>query len=150
MIRNYITPLEELKTLCQEKNVNFLELTGKECQYCGKETEFVNSKVIYGKSYGMIYLCISCNAYVGTYSNTDRALGCVANEDLRKIRNKTHVTFDSLWNGKNELTYFKERQDAYNWLADKMGRDVRLTHVGMFTVEDCKQVLDICENFTSE
>lgn len=26
------------------------------CDYCGRETEYVDSKVIYGKSYGKIYL----------------------------------------------------------------------------------------------
>ena len=31
-------------------------LTGKICPYCGKPTEFVDSSVIYGRSYGMIYL----------------------------------------------------------------------------------------------
>lgn len=34
------------------------------CDYCGRETEYVDSKVIYGKSYGKIYLCRNCMAYV--------------------------------------------------------------------------------------
>lgn len=32
-------------------------LTGKICPYCGKPTEYVDSSIIYGRSYGMIYLC---------------------------------------------------------------------------------------------
>lgn len=43
------------------------------CDYCGRRAEFVDSKVIYGKSYGMIYLC-RCRpgyAYVGVHKGTD-------------------------------------------------------------------------------
>lgn len=32
-------------------------LSGKICPYCGNRTEYVDSSVIYGRSYGMIYLC---------------------------------------------------------------------------------------------
>lgn len=45
-------------------------LTGKICPYCGKPTEFVDSSVIYGRSYGMIYLCRDCRAYVGVHKGT--------------------------------------------------------------------------------
>ena len=31
-------------------------LSGKICPYCGKPTEYVDSSIIYGRSYGMIYL----------------------------------------------------------------------------------------------
>ena len=43
------------------------------CDYCGRRAEFVDSKVIYGKSYGMIYLCRCCPgyAYVGVHKGTD-------------------------------------------------------------------------------
>ena len=39
------------------------------CDYCGRETEYVDSKVIYGKSYGKIYLCRNCMAYVGVHKD---------------------------------------------------------------------------------
>lgn len=45
------------------------------CDYCGRETEYVDSKVIYGKSYGKIYLCRNCMAYVGVHKGTDKPLG---------------------------------------------------------------------------
>ena len=32
------------------------------CPYCNQESQFVDSSVIYGKSYGMIYLCSDCDA----------------------------------------------------------------------------------------
>ena len=36
------------------------------CPYCGKEAELIDSSVIYGRSYGMAYICFGCDAYVGT------------------------------------------------------------------------------------
>ena len=48
-------------------------LSGKICPYCGNRTEYVDSSVIYGRSYGMIYLCWDCMAYVGVHKGTDRA-----------------------------------------------------------------------------
>ena len=45
-------------------------LSGKICPYCGNRTEYVDSSVIYGRSYGMIYLCWDCMAYVGVHKGT--------------------------------------------------------------------------------
>ena len=43
-------------------------LTGKICPYCGKESELIDSAEIYGESYGAMYICRGCDAYVGCYS----------------------------------------------------------------------------------
>ena len=56
---------------------------GKVCPYCRGKSEYVDSSVIYGKSYGMIYLCRTCDAYCGVHRSTDRALGRLANKELR-------------------------------------------------------------------
>ena len=53
------------------------------CDYCGRQAEYVDSKVIYGKSYGMMYLCRNCMAYVGVHKGTDKPLGRLANAELR-------------------------------------------------------------------
>lgn len=42
------------------------------CDYCGKRAEFVDSKVVHGRSYGMIYLCRHCMAYVGVHKGRPR------------------------------------------------------------------------------
>ena len=44
------------------------------CDYCGRETEYVDSKVIYGKSYGKIYLCRNCMAYVGVHKGDRKSV----------------------------------------------------------------------------
>ena len=45
------------------------------CDYCGRQAEYVDSKIVYGKSYGMMYLCRNCMAYVGVHKGTDKPLG---------------------------------------------------------------------------
>lgn len=57
---------------------------GKVCPYCKEQTEYVDSACIYGKSYGMIYLCRKCDAYVGVHKGTNKALGRLANKELRQ------------------------------------------------------------------
>ena len=67
------------------------------CDYCGRQAEYVDSKVIYGKSYGMMYLCRNCMAYVGVHKGTDKPLGRLANAELRYWKKRAHAVFDPLW-----------------------------------------------------
>ncbi len=47
-----------------EYDINIL--SGQVCPYCGKKTELINSAEVYaGKSYGWMYICRDCDAYVG-------------------------------------------------------------------------------------
>ncbi|MBO6266801.1 MAG: DUF3268 family zinc-finger domain-containing protein [Synergistaceae bacterium] len=111
------------------------------CPYCGKLAEYVDSAIVYhGRSYGMIYLCSPCDAYVGVHRGTDRPLGRLANSELRKWRNAAHAAFDPLW---QQGEYKRRRNDAYAWLAEKMGLPKEETHIGMFDVEQCRSVIEI-------
>ena len=112
------------------------------CQYCGKLAEFVDSREIYGKSYGMIYLCRKCNAYVGVHKNTKTPLGILANAELREWKKRAHFYFDWIWKSKT-LT----RDDAYKWLSEKMNKNRANTHIGMFDVDDCKKVIKLSKGF---
>ena len=45
------------------------------CDYCGTPADFVDSSVVYhGHSFGMIYLCPRCGAYVGVHKGSDLSL----------------------------------------------------------------------------
>lgn len=113
------------------------------CPYCGNKAEYVDSVEIYGKSYGMVYLCRPCDAYVGVHDGTDIPLGRLANWELRRWRNRAHAAFDPLW---QRGRYRRRRNDAYAWLAGKMGLTKEETHIAMFDVEQCKQVIQIMDN----
>ena len=88
------------------------------CDYCGREAEFVDSKIIYGKSYGKIYLCRNCMAYVGVHKGTDKPLGRLANAELRNWKKAAHAAFDPLW----KYGRFRgHRNAAYGWVPPEMG-----------------------------
>lgn len=112
------------------------------CNYCGRKAELVDSKVIYGTSYGMMYLCRHCNAYVGCHKGTDRPLGRLANAELRYWKKAAHAVFDPLW---RQGSFRGRRQAAYKWLAGEMGLPVEQTHIGMFDIEQCKQAIKIVQ-----
>ena len=82
------------------------------CDYCGRQAEYVDSKVIYGKSYGMMYLCRNCMAYVGVHKGTDKPLGRLANAELRYWKKRAHAVFDPLW---QRGRFRGHRNAAYGW-----------------------------------
>ena len=47
--------------------------------------------------------------------------------------------FDPLW----QDGPFKKRNAAYRWLSEQMELPIEQTHIGMFTVEQCKAALEI-------
>jgi hypothetical protein len=115
------------------------------CPYCGRQAKFVDSKVVYGRSYGMIYLCKDCDAYVGVHKGTDKPLGRLADKELRYWKMAAHDAFDPLWKTKK-----MKRNQAYKWLAERMRLSPEETHIGMFDIAKCKKVIKICKNLKGE
>jgi len=124
-------------------------IQGKRCHYCHNKTQFVDSSCIYGKSYGMIYICKPCNAYVGVHKGTKQALGIVANKELREAKKKAHYYFDNLWKRaiKNGRQKKECRSKAYKWLSKQLNIKPKYTHIGMFDVETCNKVIQICKPY---
>jgi gamma-glutamyl:cysteine ligase YbdK (ATP-grasp superfamily) len=98
----------------------------------------------------MIYLCRKCNAYVGCHKNKPTiSLGRLANAELRESKILAHEYLDNLWKRRisNEITKGHARGKAYKWLAQQMGIDSKHCHIGMFDVEDCKRVVELCKPY---
>ena len=113
------------------------------CPYCDKPAELVGGSVVYPSRPDLkskrFYLCRKCSAWVGCHAGTNRPLGRLADKALRRVRQQAHAAFDPIWKcGKTSRT------QAYRWLADKMGLPLDDTHIAKFTVEQCKQVVAIC------
>ena len=88
------------------------------CPYCGAQADYTDSKNIYhGHSYGMIYICRACDAYVGVHSGSDMPKGTLANAELRYWRRLAHAAFDPLW---QSGAFYRRRNAAYSWLSEKM------------------------------
>lgn len=108
------------------------------CPCCGKNAIFVDSSVVYRRSYGMMWLCSDCNAYVGVHNGTDKPLGTLANKPLREARVKAHTAFDLLWkSGKIK------RSSAYEWMMETMRLNSANAHIGSFTVEQCEKLVEL-------
>lgn len=122
---------------------------GKTCPYCNKPSTFVDSRVIYGRSYGMVYYCEPCNAWCGVHKGTNQSLGRLADSELRELKKQAHEAFDPLWNKKMQqgLKKNEARNLAYKWLSYKMGVKYEKTHIGMFDTAQCKQVIEICKPY---
>ena len=117
------------------------------CPYCGALAKLVDSSIVYGRSYGMIWDCRPCDAYVGVHKNSPNhaPLGRLANGKLRRSKQKAHSAFDVLWkNG------FMPRVAAYAWLSDAMGISPKQTHIGMFDHEQCQSVIVHVNAFLKE
>ena len=110
------------------------------CPYCQKEAVLTDSRVIYGKSYGLIWLCSPCKAWVGTHKNspTHKPLGSLAKEELRVLRMKAHHSFDSLWK-KWGIT----RREAYVYLQNLMDMTPEQAHIGRFNEHECQKLLKL-------
>jgi hypothetical protein len=119
--------------------IDELVMQGKICPYCGNASVYTDSAVIYGKSYGMVYWCKPCDAYVGVHkSQPELAFGRLANAELRASKKLAHYYFDRLWKGG-----FMKRQSAYKWLSIELGTAPELTHIGMFDNEQCNKVAEL-------
>lgn len=113
-----------------------------DCPYCGKPAALKNSRVIYKRDYGMVWICPdypACDAYVGCHKGTNKPLGRLANAELREAKKEAHAAFDPLWQDGA-----MKRTAAYIWLAEQLGIERQACHVGMFDVAECRRVVEIC------
>jgi hypothetical protein len=125
-----------------------------ECPYCGKLATLVDSAVIYKKSYGMIWLCQPCQAWVGVHKDDgkNRPLGTLADASTRHARSMAHKRFDPIWQsflGKGRSKN-KARGEVYAWLAKELGIEIKDCHIGLFDLKTCVRVIEICATKTYE
>ena len=119
------------------------------CPYCDKKAELVTGKEIYPHRFDLygkfFWLCRDCDAYVGCHpvsrqnKCSSNPLGRLANAELRKSKIKAHSAFDPIWRCGE-----KSRSEAYKWLAESLGVSRQNCHIGMFDVDMCNRVVEVC------
>lgn len=118
---------------------------GELCPYCYQKPVFIDSSAVYpeGKSYGMIYYCDACQAWVGTHKKDNTPLGRLANKELRALKREAHMYFDKIWEPLVTPSFTKgtARTWAYDWLSEVMGTPRNETHIGMFDEDQCRNVI---------
>lgn len=116
------------------------------CPYCGDKSKLVTGEVVYphrADLYSKVfYVCMPCDARVGCHPNTTKPLGRLANAELRTAKSAAHAAFDPLWRCGNFT-----RQQAYGWLALEMQIKQHECHIGMFDLDQCAQVIRICNDY---
>ena len=108
------------------------------CGYCGNPAPLVDSEEIYGRSFGFVYWCRPCDAYVGVHrdSPTYQPKGTLANAELREWRRRAHAAFDPLWQSGG-----MKRPEAYRHMQRLLDISPEEAHIGSFDIDRCKQLI---------
>lgn len=118
------------------------------CPYCNNEARLVGGDAIYPHRPDLYRLrfwqCAPCDAYVGCHKGTEQPLGRLANAELRRAKMLAHAAFDPRWRTRDKKQRPKTRGEAYSWLAKRLGVDRADCHIGMFDLEQCQQVVQVC------
>jgi hypothetical protein len=142
-----------------------------DCPYCGGKAPLdCTTKIYQGRDYGLAYICENfpvCDAYVGVHKNSGKPLGRLANKELRDWKIKAHAAFDELWQRKlaqrragkpgksgspGGASYPKHyaRGAGYKWLREQLGIESKDCHIGMFDVDMCKRVVEVCSPYVKK
>ena len=115
------------------------------CDYCGCYSKLVTGVSIYPNRSDLsdlnFYQCAPCAAYVGCHKGTTKPLGRLANAELRQCKSNAHKVFDPIWR-----SGLMSRKEAYQFLAQEMGITSEQCHIGMFNIQQCKQVYAILKS----
>lgn len=117
------------------------------CPYCKKPAKLVDSSIIYGRSFGWLWLC-NCkvgNSYVGCHAGTKRPVGTLADTQTRAMRKRANAAFDPIWR-----TGRMTRREAYMWLAHELGLSAEQAHIAMSDAAQCIQIIDVCKRRNEE
>lgn len=120
------------------------------CPYCGSKAFLRPASVVYGAKAPDLtahyYACArypDCNAYVAAHKKTKLPMGTLANPQLRYQRVQAHAAFNRLWQDG-----YMSKKEAYRWLQIKLGLPEEDAHIAKFSTYRCKQVIQICADFS--
>ena len=126
------------------------------CPYCQNPAVYLESSesVYHGRDYGPMYRCEPCDAHVGVHPGTTKPLGRMANKELREWKMRAHAAFDPIWQARFDLKRAQDpkytrgmaRGGRYKKLAGLLGIERKDCHIGHFDVDQCKQVIAICQS----
>lgn len=124
----------------------------KTCRYCQQPARLLrrgDDGYPYQRDYGPVWTCTPCGAWVGCHPGTEKALGGLANAELRAAKMAAHAAFDPLWRAKmarEGCSKSHARKSGYRWLSDQLGIPYKKTHIGYMNLEECQRVVEVCTN----
>lgn len=126
------------------------------CPYCKQPAKLVGGIAIYRHRPDlhdkMFWSCELCKAWVGCHPGTENPLGRLANAELRAWKQRAHAAFDPVWQARFErkssadpkYTKGMARGGRYKALAQALGITKDECHIGMFDIDMCQRVVEIC------
>lgn len=126
---------------------------GYYCPYCLGTSDFIDSIKVYQQSYGMIYYCDKCKAWVNTHHGDDKSMGTLAKKTLRDLRHQLHLKFDPLCDAKQKISGVKKKaakSAGYNWLSKVLNIDTITCHIGYFNISQCQKGIEACDKVYAE
>jgi hypothetical protein len=121
---------------------------------------FEDSEMVYnGRSYGMIWICWPCKAFVGVHkAGTHRweggikiehtgvePMGSLADAETRLARRQAHDAFDWLWKSGRI-----GRNAAYAWLQGATKLSAQRCHISRMDARQCDLVVRVCQQWYRE
>lgn len=126
-----------------------IDLYPKTCNLYQGKVKYAGNDIIYGKKHGSgyCYFCTACKAYVGTHrGNPRKAMGILANEEMRAWKIRCHELFDSFWKEPGHKGK-RRRSQLYIRLAGEMRIPAKECHFGYFDLNQLKQAYKIMERW---
>lgn len=80
-----------------------------------------------------------CGAFVSCHGTTSKAKGSPAGLETRRLRLAAHMAFDPMWSSGK-----MKRNDAYRWLAAKLGIHRDDCHIGLMDRQQALEVIKVC------
>lgn len=123
----------------------------KHCRYCTRPAKLLRlgeEGYPYRRDFGPTWTCLPCQAWVGCHPHTERALGGLANAELRAAKQAAHAAFDPLWQRKMEREQCSKgvaRRAGYRWLSQQLGIPFERTHIGYMSLDECRKVVEVCK-----
>ncbi|HEY9299812.1 MAG TPA: zinc-finger-containing protein [Phormidium sp.] len=117
---------------------------GEVCPYC-----FYPSTLVIGK-HANYYLCTGCDASSECYPDTAKAVGSLATQELRELRELATLYFNTLWETKasrGDCSKEEAKLAGYAWLAKCLKVPARWCNIAMMSKDQCQQVINICKPY---
>jgi hypothetical protein len=120
------------------------------CHICKSKKSVIltDSSIVYGSSYGLIYYCTNCKAYVGVHEEKNNPhgeenapKGYLADRQMRQLRKLAHQYFDPLWQD-TKLS----RRGAYKVLQRATGVPEERAHIAMLTKKELNKLIQYFRN----